>query len=88
MAKPTSLASQLKRDDEAAKLVQDKEDLAIAGKAAAPGKVWVRLLRHHYDSNNVLHAPGIVELDEGSVPQSARVLTVAEAVKAQEADDE
>lgn len=91
MAKPTSLAAQLKRDDEAEKLAQAKEDLEVAQKPAAEGKVWVRLMRDHYDANNVLHLAGLAELDADAVPKSAKVLTPAqaEAAKAEEdADDE
>jgi len=86
MAKPTSLAAHLKRDDEATKLAAEKEDKAILGTPAEPGKVWVRLLRPHYDVNNVLHLPGVVQLEAGLVPQSARILSQAEA--AVEAEDE
>lgn len=88
MAKPTSLAAQLKRDDEAERLAQDKEDLALQGKVAAPGKVWVRLSRPHYDSENVLHLAGITQLDAEAVPKSAKILSKAEALEALEAEDE
>lgn len=87
MAKPTSLASQLKRDDEAAKLARDKEDIAAAGQAATPGKVWVRLERPHYDADNVLHMPGITQLFADAVPRSAKVLSAVEA-EAEIAEDE
>lgn len=91
MAKPTSLAAQLKRDDEAEKKAQEAENAEFAAKPAAEGKVWARLTRPHYDSNNVLHMPGIVLLDADAVPKSAILLTeaqVAEQKAAEEAEDE
>lgn len=88
MAKPTSLAAQLKRDDEAAKIAEAKEDAAIAAKPAAEGKVWVRLVRPHYDSEGVLHAAGVVQLDADKVPKTAKVLSKEQAVAELKADDE
>ena len=89
MTKPTSLAAQLKRDDEAEQLARNKEDLALQGKVAAPGKVWVRLSRHHYASENVMHPPGITQLNADAVPASAKVLSTVEAAEAaKEPDDE
>jgi hypothetical protein len=74
MSKPTSLAAQIAKtaNDEAA--AQLREDLETAFKPAPAGKVWVRLIRHHLDRNGVMHAPGIVALDEGFVPGSAKRL--------------
>lgn len=74
MSKPTSLAAQIAKaaNDEAA--AQLRDDLETAFKPAPAGKVWVRLLRHHLDRNGVMYAPGIVALDEGFVPQSAKRL--------------
>lgn len=79
MSKPTSLAAQLKRDDDAEKLVQDKEDREVAQRPSADGKVWVRLLRAHYTSEGILLLPGIAELDAAAVPSSAKLLTSGEA---------
>ena len=83
MSKQTSLAAQIARvagEDAAAQL---KEDIDTAFKTPPPGKVWVRLLRMHYDRFGVMHMPGIVALDEGFIPDSAKRLaavptTVAE----------
>ena len=69
MSKPTSLAAQLKRDDEAEKMAQEKEDKEVSQKPAAAGKVWVRLVRDHYDSNNVLHLAGLAELRQDTQAQ-------------------
>lgn len=88
MAKPTSLAQQLRRDDEAQKKAQAAEDAEYAAKEAADGKVWVRLTRAHYDANNVLHSPGIVQLDADAVPKSAIVLTAAQAAAAKDAESD
>ena len=82
MAKPTTLAAQLRRDDEAERKAQEAENAEYAAKDIAPGKVWVRLVRPHYDSNNVLHMPGVVALDADAVPKSATVLTAAQAAAA------
>lgn len=88
MAKPTSLAAQLKRDDEAAKIAEAKEDAAVAVKPVAEGKVWARLVRPHYDSEGVLHQPGIVQLDADKVPKTAKVLSKEQAVAELKAEDE
>jgi hypothetical protein len=74
MSKPTSLASQIAKaanDESAAQL---REDLEVAFKPAPEGKVWVRLIRYHLDRNGVMHSPGIVALDKGFVPDSAKLL--------------
>lgn len=86
--KPTSLAAQLKRDDEAEKLAQAKEDAEVAAKPVEAGKVWVRLSRAHYDSNGVLHLPGVVQLDADAVPKSAKKLTADEVNEAAASDEE
>jgi hypothetical protein len=88
MAKPTSLASQLKRDDEAEKIAQGKEDLEMAAHPASEGKVWVRLIRSHYDAENILHLPGITELNADAVPASAKRLTAVQAAEQLADDDE
>lgn len=90
MAKPTSLAAQLKRDDEAEKRAQDKEDAEVASRPSIDGKVWVRLMRPHYDSENVLHEIGVTQLDADAVPKSAKLLTKAQVAEAEAeaADDE
>ena len=87
MAKPTSLAAQLKRDDEAEKMAQEKEDKEVSARPAADGKVWVRLVRTHYDSNNVIHQPGITQLDADAVPSSAKVLSAVQAKKELDAEN-
>lgn len=83
MAKPTSLAAQLTRQDQEANRAFAKEDLEAAERPAPKGKVWVRLIRPHYDSDNILHMPGIVSLDEGFVPASAKRLSKVEEAAAE-----
>ena len=85
-SKPTSLASQLTKEDLAKRAAEAKEDAEVSSKAAPKGKVWVRLVRAHYDASGALHLPGITQLDAGAVPKSAKVLTKAEAQA--EADEE
>ena len=87
MTKPTSLAAQLKRDDEAAKKAQEEENAAFAAKEPEKGKVWVRLVRPHYDANNVLHLPGIVALNPDAIPSSAVRLTAAQVAAQKDAED-
>lgn len=87
MAKPTSLASQLKRQDDATNLAAAKEDGEVVSRPAPKGKVWVRLIRPHYDSEGVLHMPGIASLDKGAVPESAKQLSKSEVTEADEADE-
>jgi hypothetical protein len=86
MAKPTSLAAQLTRQDQEANRVSAKEDVEAAERPAPKGKVWVRLIRPHYDSEGILHMPGIVSLNEGFVPESAKRLIKADQAAAD--DDE
>ena len=89
--KPTSLAAQLKRDDEAEKLAQDKEDQAVRQQPTEDGKVWVRLVRPHYNSEGFLMLPGVCQVDADAVPSSAKVLTQTQAderVAKPDADDE
>lgn len=85
-SKPTSLAAQLTKDDLAKRAEEAKEDAKVSSLAAPKGKVWVRLVRAHYDANGVLHPPGITQLDADAVPKSAKVLTKSEAQA--EADEE
>ena len=77
--KPTSLAAHLKRQDDAEKIAQETEDAEVAQRPSIKGKIWVRLLRPHYDKYGVLHEIGVVALDANAVPSSAKVLSQREA---------
>lgn len=77
--KLTSLAAQLKRDDEAEKLAQAREDKEVSQRPTEDGKVWVRLVRPHYNSEGFLLLPGVCQVDVGAIPSSAKVLTQAQA---------
>ena len=77
-SKPTSLAAQLTKEDLAKRAAEAKEDAEVSSKPAPKGKVWVRLVRAHYDASGTLHLPGITQLDAEAVPKTAKVLTKAE----------
>lgn len=72
--KPTSLASLVaKQADDAAKAAE-AEDATFVARKAPKGKVWVRLIRPHYDAEGFHHDIGIALLNEGAVPSSAKRL--------------
>ena len=75
MAKPTSMASMVANQAATKSREEAKEDEKLARRDAEDGKVWVRLIRPHYDHEGVLHREGPALLDEDKVPQSAKVLT-------------
>ena len=84
MSKQTSLTAQINQvagKDAAAQL---KEDIDTAFKTPPPGKVWVRLIRMHYDRFGVMHMPGIVALDEGFIPDSAKRLAAVPTAVAED----
>jgi hypothetical protein len=85
--KPTSLAAQLSRDQEAQKIAEGKEDAAVAGKRIPAGKVMVRLQRDHYDAYGVWHRAGLAMLDVDAVPSTAKELTSKEVAAAEEGDE-
>lgn len=87
MTVKTNLVNQLKRDQEAEAIAAERENLEAANRPVVSGKVWVRLVRPHFDANNVLHQPGIVQLDADAVPKTAKVLTPAELVEAGKAEE-
>lgn len=75
MAKPTSLSAQVQRGALEKQSAEDKEDAKLQHVPAPDGKVWVRLIRPCYDSNNVLHREGIAALYPDQVPASAKRLS-------------
>lgn len=86
--KPTSLASQLADNARKAALANAKEDAKAAGRKTEDGKVWVRLRNAHYDSDGIYHTAGaVVQLNEGQVPSSAKLLTPREAEKQEPAEE-
>lgn len=85
--KPTSMASMVARQADATAKAAEKEDEKLSRKVTPAGKVWVRLIRPHYDAAGVYHQIGAALLDADAVPSSAKKLTKAEAVE-EEAGDE
>lgn len=79
MAKTTTLVSQLNKVEAERQAQEAAEDRELATRSVPEGKVWVRLIRPHYDANGVLHEPGVVALDPAAVPKSAKVLTKKQA---------
>lgn len=87
MAKQTSLAARLSREAEDTARANEKENARVALQPAERGKVWVRLIRAHYDGNGKLHPAGITQLSANAVPKSAKVLTVAPVEPDAESED-
>lgn len=75
MTKQTSLAMQVARAAQQDVAEAAAEDLAVSKREVPEGKVWVRLIRGHLDRFGVMHLPGVVALDVGFVPESAKVLS-------------
>lgn len=73
--KPTSLAAHVAKTEAAKASAEDKEDVKLARKPAPSGKVWVRLIRPHYDAEGVYHDVGPALLNADAVPSSAKILT-------------
>lgn len=73
--KPTSLAAHVAKTEAAKAAAEDQEDAKLVRKAAPKGKVWVRLIRPHYDAEGIYHDVGPALLVEGKVPSSAKILT-------------
>lgn len=88
MAKPTTLANMVAKQTNDAAKADLKEDEKLARKSAPAGKVWVRLVRPHYDAEGFFHEVGAALLNSDAVPSSAKVLTQAGAAEAEEGDDD
>lgn len=75
MAKPTSLAAQVAQQDGKAAAAASKQDAELRSAPVPLGKVWVRLVRPYYDTENRMHPAGPALLDEDQVPKSAKRIT-------------
>ena len=86
--KPTSLTALAAKQAAERRVEAEKEDAKASRRSAPPGKVWVRLIRPHYDSEGILHRAGVTLLPEGAIPSSAKVLTAKQAPALEEASED
>ncbi len=78
MAKETSLSSQIARIHAEKSTADAQEERATLKNTPPEGKVWVRLIRPHYDANGVLHREGVAALSPDAIPKSAVRLSAGE----------
>lgn len=84
---PTSLARRASEEDKKRRLAEAQEDAIASQNVAEDGKVWVRLVRPHYDRDGVFHPEGLAQVYADEIPSSAKVLTKEEMVSPPDPDD-